>query len=58
MIAAGATTNASAMRGKLRAIARVYAAGRVLQHEQHDGQVLLEAELPERALARYREHLA
>ena len=38
-----------------RGIARVYAAGRVLSHEVEDGQVTLEAELPERALERYRE---
>jgi len=38
-----------------KAIARVYAAGRVLSHEVEDGRVTLEAELPERALARYRE---
>jgi GTP-binding protein HflX len=38
-------------------IARVYSAGRVLSHEVEDGQVTLEAELPERALARYRESL-
>jgi len=38
-------------------IARVYSAGRVLSHEEEDGQVTLEAELPERALPRYRESL-
>jgi GTP-binding protein HflX len=38
-----------------RGIARVYASGRVLSHEVEDGQVTLEAELPERALERYRE---
>jgi GTPase len=38
-------------------IARVYSAGRVLSHEVEDGQVTLEAELPERALERYRESL-
>ena len=38
-----------------KGIARVYAAGRVLSHEVEDGRVTLEAELPERALARYRE---
>jgi GTP-binding protein HflX len=38
-------------------IARVYSTGRVLSHEVADGQVTLEAELPERALARYRESL-
>ena len=41
--------------GDRRGIARVYAAGRVLRHEVEDGQVTLEAELPERALERYRE---
>ncbi|MFI4941964.1 MAG: GTPase HflX [Burkholderiales bacterium] len=40
-----------------QAIARVYSAGRVLSHEVEDGQVTLEAELPERALERYRESL-
>jgi GTPase len=40
-----------------QAIARVYSAGRVLSHEVEDGQVILEAELPERALERYRESL-
>ena len=40
------------------AIARVYAAGRVLRHEVENGQVVLEAELPERALARYRERVS
>jgi GTP-binding protein HflX len=44
--------------GDARGIARVYAAGRVLQHDVEDGQVLLEAELPERALERYRDELA
>jgi GTPase len=41
-----------------RGIARVYASGRVLSHEVEDGQVTLEAELPERALERYRERPA
>ena len=44
--------------GDRRGIARVYAAGRVLGHEVEDGDVLLEAELPERALARYKDALA
>jgi GTP-binding protein HflX len=44
--------------GDKRGIARVYAAGRVLGHEVEDGDVLLEAELSERALERYREQLA
>jgi hypothetical protein len=41
-----------------RGIAQVYAAGRVLSHEVEDGQVRLQAELPERALERYREQLS
>jgi GTP-binding protein HflX len=44
--------------GDKRGIARVYAAGRVLRHDVEDGDVLLEAELPERALERYRDQLA
>jgi len=44
--------------GDRRGIARVYATGRVLTHEVEDGQVLLEAELPERALERYRGHVS
>jgi GTP-binding protein HflX len=44
--------------GDRRGIARVYAAGRVLLHEVQDGQVVLDAELPERALERYRGQLA
>ena len=44
--------------GDKRGIARVYAAGRVLGHEVEDGDVLLDAELPERALERYRDRLA
>jgi GTP-binding protein HflX len=43
--------------GDRRAVAGVYAAGRVLGHEVRDGHVVLEAELAGRALARYREHL-
>ena len=43
--------------GDRQGIGRVYSAGRVLSHEVEDGQVILEAELPERALARYREAL-
>ncbi len=38
-------------------IAGVYTAGRVLGHEVHGDEVMLEAELPERLLERYREHL-
>ncbi len=44
--------------GDKRGIARIYAAGRVLQHDVEDGQVLLEAELSERTLERYRDALA
>jgi GTP-binding protein HflX len=43
--------------GDTRAIAQVYASGRVLSHEVEDGQVRLDAELSERALERYREQL-
>jgi GTP-binding protein HflX len=39
------------------AISGVYAAGRVLEHEEEGGQVILHAELPERLLGRYRENL-
>jgi GTPase len=39
-----------------RGISSVYSAGRVLGHEEHDGEVLLDAELPGRAVARYRDH--
>ncbi len=44
--------------GDRRGISRVYAAGRVLRHDVEDGHVLLEAELPERALERYREQVS
>jgi GTP-binding protein HflX len=44
--------------GDERGISRVYATGRVLRHDVEDGHVLLEAELPERALERYREHVS
>jgi GTP-binding protein HflX len=40
-----------------RGVSGVYAAGRVLGHEEQDGQVVLDAELPGRAVERYREHL-
>ena len=43
--------------GDRRGVSGVYAAGRVLGHEEEDGHVVLEAELPGRALERYREHL-
>jgi GTPase len=41
-----------------RGIAQVYAAGRVLLHEVVGEEVRLQAEIPERLVARYREHLA
>jgi GTP-binding protein HflX len=41
-----------------RGIARVYAAGRVLAHQAGGAEVKIQVELPERLLARYREHLA
>jgi GTP-binding protein HflX len=44
--------------GDRRGIAGVYAAGRVLHHEQEDDRVLLEVELPERSLERYREQVS
>jgi GTPase len=40
-----------------RAIAGVYTAGRVVAHEVHGDEVRIQAELPERLLERYREHL-
>ncbi len=40
-----------------RAIAAVYGAGRVVTHEVQGDEVRLEAELPERLLGRYRDHL-
>ena len=43
--------------GDRRAIAAVYAAGRVLEHEEGGGEVTLQVELPGRLLARYRENL-
>jgi GTP-binding protein HflX len=39
------------------AISNVYAAGRVLEHDVEGEEVTLQAELPERLIARYREHL-
>jgi GTP-binding protein HflX len=41
-----------------KAISAVYAAGRVMGHDTADGDVILEAEIPERLLERYRGHLA
>jgi GTP-binding protein HflX len=43
--------------GDRRGVSGVYAAGRVLGHEVVGGRVLLDAEMPGRALERYREHL-
>jgi GTP-binding protein HflX len=43
--------------GDRGAISAVYAAGRVLEHEEDADGVTLQAELPERLLARYRENL-
>ena len=44
--------------GDGRGIAAVYGAGRVLSHEVEGGQVRLTAEIPERLVERYREHLS
>lgn len=43
--------------GDSRGIAGVYTAGKVVTHEVHGEEVRIEAELPERLLERYREHL-
>jgi GTP-binding protein HflX len=43
--------------GDRRGIAGVYTAGRVMSHEVEDGHVTLDAELPQRMVDRYREHL-
>ena len=43
--------------GDRRAIAGVYAAGRVLEHVEDGGFVELDAELPGRLVERFREHL-
>jgi 50S ribosomal subunit-associated GTPase HflX len=40
-----------------RRVSGVYASGRVLAHEVVDGRVVLDAEMPGRALERYREHI-
>ena len=40
-----------------RRVSGVYASGRVLAHELVDGRVVLDAEMPGRALDRYREHI-
>ena len=39
------------------AIAALYSVGRVVSHEVQDGEVRIVAEIPERLLERYREHL-
>jgi GTP-binding protein HflX len=39
-----------------RGIAAVYAAGHVLSHEIEEGEVHIEADIPERFVERYREH--
>jgi GTP-binding protein HflX len=41
----------------VRAIARVYTAGRVVSHEVDGDEVRIQAELPQRLIERYREHL-
>jgi len=43
--------------GDRRGVSGVYAAGRVLAHEVVDGRAVLDAEMPGRALERYREHI-
>ncbi len=43
--------------GSERVIAGVYASGRVLSHEVVDDEIRIQAELPERVLERYREHI-
>ncbi len=43
--------------GDRRRISAVYAAGRVLSHVEDDGHVDLDAELPQRLVDRYREHV-
>ena len=43
--------------GDRRGIAGVYNAGRVVAHEVEDGHAIIDAELPERMVDRYREHL-
>ena len=40
-----------------RRVSGVYASGRVLAHELVNGRVVLDAEMPGRALERYREHI-
>jgi GTPase len=43
--------------GDARAIAGVYTAGRVVSHEVEGDDVTIDAEIPERLVSRYREHL-
>jgi GTPase len=43
--------------GDKRGIAGVYTAGRVVSHEVEGDDVTIDAEIPERLVARYREHL-
>ena len=43
--------------GDARGIAGVYTAGRVVSHEVDGDDVTIDAEIPERLVARYREHL-
>jgi GTP-binding protein HflX len=44
-------------KGDTRAVSRVYGAGRVTSHEVQGEDVLIEAELPERVLGRFRDHI-
>jgi len=43
--------------GDARGIAGIYTAGRVVSHEVDGDEVTIDAEIPERLVARYREHL-
>jgi len=43
--------------GDARGIAGVYTSGRVVSHEVEGDEVTIDAEIPERLVARYREHL-
>jgi GTPase len=43
--------------GDARGIAGVYTSGRVMSHEVEGDEVTIDAEIPERLVARYREHL-
>jgi GTP-binding protein HflX len=44
--------------GDARTIASIYRAGRVLRHEVENGKAVLDAEIPERLVSRYRGYLA